>query len=47
MLALREDIFPDYHQTAFERCLTGVARIVRSEVVSEHGRGLFWYERGR
>ena len=45
MLALREDIFPDYDETAFADCLAGVARIVRSEVVSAHGRRLFCYER--
>jgi ribosomal protein L11 methylase PrmA len=46
MLALREDIFADYGEAAFEQGLTKVAQIVRSEVVSEHGRRLFWYERG-
>jgi len=47
MLALREDIFPDYDEVAFTRCLAEVARIVRREVVSEDGRCLFWYERSR
>ncbi len=45
MLALREDIFPDYTEAAFASCLGDVARIVRSEVVSAHGRRLFAYER--
>ena len=46
MLALREDIFADYGEAAFADGLTRVARVVRSEVVSAHGRRLFWYERG-
>ena len=46
MLALRADIFADYDEAAFTQGLTRLARIVRSEVVSEHGRRLFWYERG-
>jgi hypothetical protein len=46
MLALREDIFPDYDEAAFTRSLAAAAaRIVRSETVSGHGRRLFWYER--
>jgi ribosomal protein L11 methylase PrmA len=45
MLALREDIFPDYDETAFASCLSSVARIVHSEAVSAHGRRLFCYER--
>jgi ribosomal protein L11 methylase PrmA len=45
MLALREDIFSDYDEAAFTQCLTGAARIVRSEIVSAHGRRLFWYDR--
>lgn len=45
MLALREDIFTGYDEAAFESCLAKSARIVRDEVVSEHGRRLFWYDR--
>jgi hypothetical protein len=45
MLALREDIFTDYDEAAFTQCLAGAARIVRSEIVSAHGRRLFWYDR--
>jgi hypothetical protein len=45
MLALREDIFPDYDEAAFTRSLAAAARIVRSETVSAHGRRLFWYDR--
>jgi ribosomal protein L11 methylase PrmA len=43
MLSLREDIFPDYSEATFVDLLTSRARIVRSEVVSAHGRRLFWY----
>ena len=45
MLALREDIFTDYDQGAFRTCLANNARIVGEEVVSQHGRRLFWYDR--
>jgi SAM-dependent methyltransferase len=45
MLALREDIFPEYDQETFRNCLAEQARIVRDEAVSHHGRRLFWYER--
>jgi ribosomal protein L11 methylase PrmA len=45
MLALREDIFTDYDETTFRTCLAQSARIVRDEVVSQHGRRLFWYDR--
>jgi ribosomal protein L11 methylase PrmA len=45
MLALREDIFTDYGEEAFRSCLEQNARIVRDEVVSRHGRRLFWYDR--
>jgi ribosomal protein L11 methylase PrmA len=47
MLALREDIFPDYAEAAFVESLARRAEIVRSEVVSGHGRRLFWYRRDR
>jgi ribosomal protein L11 methylase PrmA len=45
MLALREDIFTEYDQETFRNCLARNARIVRDEVVSQHGRRLFWYDR--
>jgi ribosomal protein L11 methylase PrmA len=45
MLALREDIFDDYSQTAFTSLLSRRARIVKQERISEAGRILFWYER--
>jgi ribosomal protein L11 methylase PrmA len=45
MLALREDIFQGYDEATFARCLSSTARIVRSEIISEYGRRLFWYDR--
>jgi ribosomal protein L11 methylase PrmA len=45
MLALREDIFTEYDQETFRNCLAENARLVRDEVVSQHGRRLFWYDR--
>ncbi len=45
LLALREDIFPDYTQEAFESCLASSARIVKAETVSASGRRLYWFDR--
>ena len=45
MLALREDIFDQYEEAAFESALAARARIVRSEVVSTAGRKLYWFDR--
>ena len=45
MLALREDIFPNYTREAFEAALTAGARIVQSETVSTSGRVLYAFER--
>jgi ribosomal protein L11 methylase PrmA len=45
MLALREDIFPDYTEENFRRLLAANARIVGSEAVSASGRILFQYDR--
>ena len=47
LLALREDIFPDYNQVTFERALKGRARIVKSEKVSASGRTLYWFDRSK
>jgi ribosomal protein L11 methylase PrmA len=47
LLALREDIFPDYTQDNFETLLKSQARIVKSECVSEAGRTLYWYDRSK
>jgi ribosomal protein L11 methylase PrmA len=45
MLALREDIFDRYTIETFEAELRRNARIVKSEVVSDEGRRLYWYDR--
>jgi ribosomal protein L11 methylase PrmA len=45
MLALREDIFPEYTEIVFAQALQDRARIVSQQVVSSSGRTLFWYDR--
>jgi ribosomal protein L11 methylase PrmA len=45
LLRLREDIFADYNEAHFVRCLEERARIVKSETVSASGRKLFAFER--
>jgi hypothetical protein len=45
LLALREDIFPDYCEEAFLSHIGKRARIVRTEHLSEGGRLLVWYDR--
>jgi ribosomal protein L11 methylase PrmA len=45
LLRLREDIFPNYNEEHFVKCLEERARIVTSEVVSASGRKLFAFER--
>jgi ribosomal protein L11 methylase PrmA len=45
MLALKGDIFPEYHQQAFEQALAARARIARREIVSATGRTLYEFER--
>jgi ribosomal protein L11 methylase PrmA len=45
MLALREDIFDRYTLPVFEAELARCARIVKSAVVSDEGRRLYWYDR--
>jgi ribosomal protein L11 methylase PrmA len=47
LLALREDIFPDYLPETFETALKKRARIVKSEVVSAAGRTLYLYDRSK
>lgn len=44
LLALREDIFPDYDEVAFRAAVERRARIRRAERLSEGGRLLVWYE---
>ena len=45
MLALRKNIFDDYSKQTFENRLAACSRIVTSEVISETGRTLYWYDR--
>lgn len=41
LLAGRRDVFPDYHQTEFERCFRSSFAIERSEPLPESGRTLY------
>jgi ribosomal protein L11 methylase PrmA len=45
MLALRQDIFDDYSETAFAATLGRLARIERVETISHSGRKVYWYDR--
>lgn len=45
MLALREDIFPDYTEDNFKAALGKNAEIVKREVISSTKRCLYWFER--
>lgn len=45
MIALKGDLFPDYHEDAFRAVLQAEARIVRREVICAAGRTLYWFER--
>jgi ribosomal protein L11 methylase PrmA len=45
LLALREDIFPDYTPETFETALKAKARVVKQETVSASGRTLYWFDR--
>lgn len=45
MLALREDIFPDYNEATFEAAIQRKAKIVGKQVISESGRTLYRYDR--
>jgi ribosomal protein L11 methylase PrmA len=45
MLAVREDIFDNYHVDEFEKQLSAVAKIVRKQEVANSERCLYWYER--
>jgi ribosomal protein L11 methylase PrmA len=47
MLALREDIFPDYSETAFIYAMEQNGKIVSRQDVSKSGRALFTYDRSR
>lgn len=45
LLALREDIFPDYTPQAFRAAVENRARIVRTLELTPGGRQLVWYDR--
>lgn len=45
MLALREDIFPDYTEDSFTQAIERNAKIISKTVVSRSGRTLFRYQR--
>ncbi len=45
MLALRQDIFNDYSETAFATVLGNLARIEHVETISQSGRKVYWYDR--
>lgn len=45
MLALRKNIFADYSKSTFENKLAASSKIIASEVISETGRTLYWYDR--
>ncbi len=45
LLRLREDIFGDYTQETFEALLRREAKIVATEIVSESGRVLYWFDK--
>ncbi|MEQ9447845.1 MAG: class I SAM-dependent methyltransferase, partial [Rhodospirillaceae bacterium] len=45
MLALREDIFPDYTEESFTQAVERNAKIISKTVVSGSGRTLFRYQR--
>ena len=46
MLALRDDIFSDYSDEAFDAALSSNARVVESETITKDGRRLVWFDRG-
>lgn len=45
LLALREDIFPDYSEANFRQFLLARASIVETRTVTDSGRVLFWFRR--
>ncbi len=45
LLQFRPDIFPDYHEENFLRCVGSLARIEQSDRVAENGRLLISYDR--
>lgn len=45
LLALREDIFPDYSEETFLQHLKRFARLVKTETITASGRKLIWFAR--
>ncbi len=45
LLALREDIFPDYTEEHFLECLSKRSDVVEAETVTQSGRKLVWFRR--
>lgn len=45
LLALREDIFPDYTDEHFFECLSANTKLISSITVTDTGRKLVWFER--
>ncbi len=45
LLSLREDIFSEYSESNFVSLLRSRANVIKSTVVSENGRKLFWFAR--
>jgi len=45
LLALREDIFPNYSEQSFRQALSSRADIVDAVTITESGRKLFWFRR--
>lgn len=45
MLAIKGDIFPDYSYENFIGLLAKRAKVIKTEVITEHGRVLIWFEK--
>jgi ribosomal protein L11 methylase PrmA len=43
LLRLREDIFPDYNESNFQKSIESFAKIIKKKIVSKSGRTLYWY----
>jgi ribosomal protein L11 methylase PrmA len=43
LLRLREDIFPDYNESNFQKSIESFAKVIKKKVVSKSGRTLYWY----
>ena len=45
LLALREDIFPNYTEVNFTNFLNKKARVIKEKILTKEGRKLLWYDR--